>query len=442
MGTAENYGKTFLLYLSARSSVNRARPLSMSARNWIRRLTELTLLAGLSAGVYWPARLSWADYLFRRDTEDTVKKAVELVPWNAEYHARLAAILEGSGEDGAEQELRKAVGADPRLASVWVELGLRTESAGDTTGAEALLLRAARADRTYSTEWTLANFYFRHDQREKFWNAARRALTIGDVRAYDPAPLFRLCWKLSRDPDTVLARAIPDTGPVVSRYLQFLVREDLSPAAEPVTERVVALSNDDDLGAVFEYCDRLIAEGDVERAIHAWNALCWRTLHGYRPLEPEAGVSLTNADFSAQPVEHGFDWRLPQNDGVTVDRGGMPTRLWITLDGHEPETCDLVEQVLAVAPGSKYRLRFRYQTDSVAAPSGLRWRVTDVAGQGEFESGATDLASEQQTAGIVRFRVPAGVRLVRLTLAYRRAPGALRIEGRISVCEFRLEIDP
>lgn len=413
----------------------------MSVRDWIQRLTGLALLAGLSAGVYWSARLAWADHLFRRDTEGAVKRAVELAPWNAEYHARLAAILEGSGEGGAEEELRKAVAADPRLASGWVELGLRAETAGDTAGAEALLLRAARADRTYSTEWTLANFYFRHEERDKFWNAARRALIIGDVRAYDPAPLFRLCWRLSRDPDTILARAIPDEGPVVARYLQFLVRENLAPAAEPVTERVVAMSGEDDLSAVFEYCDRLIAAGDAERAIHAWNALCWRTLHGYRPLRPEAGVSLTNADFSAQPVEHGFDWRLPANDGVTVDRGGMPARLWITLDGNEPENCDLVEQVLAVAPGCKYRLRFRYQTDGIAAPSGLRWRVTDVAGQGEFQSDAADLASEQQTAGTVRFRVPSGARLVRLTLAYRRTPGTVRIEGRISVCEFRLEID-
>jgi tetratricopeptide (TPR) repeat protein len=413
----------------------------MSVRDWIRHFTGLALLAGLSAGVYWSSRLAWADLLFRRDTEAAVKKAVGLVPWNAEYHARLAAILEGSGEDGAEEELRKAVGADPRLASGWVELGLRAESAGDTAGAEALLLHAARADRTYSTEWTLANFYFRHEQREKFWNAARRALAIGDVRAYDPAPLFGLCWKLSPDPDTVLARAIPDVGPVVSRYLQFLVRENLAPAAEPVTERVVALGGDDDLGAVFEYCDRLIAKGDAERAIHAWNALCWRTLHGYRPLAPAAGVSLTNADFSAQPVEHGFDWRMPPNDGIVVERGGMPPRLWITLDGHEPETCDLAEQVAPVVPERKYRLRFRYQTDGLTAPSGVRWRLTNAAGPDEIQSDAVDLASEQETGGVIRFSVPAGVRLVRLALAYRRVPGTVRIEGRVSVSEIALEFD-
>lgn len=413
----------------------------MSVRDSIRQIAGLALLAGLTAAVYWSVRLAWADYLFRTDAEDSVKQAIRLVPWNAEYHARLAAILEGSGDAGAEAELRKAVAANPRLATGWVELGLQAESAGDTAGAEACLLRAARADRTYSTLWTLANFYFRHEQREKFWPVVRRALSAGDVQAYDPAPLFRLCWKLLRDPDTILDRAIPDVGAVEARYLQFLVRENLAPQAEPVTERVVAMSGEQDLGAVFEYCDRLIDEGDAERAIHAWNALCWRTLRGYRQLEPEAGISLTNGDFSVAPVEHGFDWRVPATGGVTVERGGIPTRLWIALDGHEPETCDLAEQVLAVVPGRKYRLRFLYQTDGLAAPSGVRWRLMDIAEHTEIESDAADLASEQENTSVTRFRVPAGTRLVRLVLAYRRTPGTVRIEGRVSVSGVALEFD-
>jgi len=413
----------------------------MPLRESIRHITGLAVVAALTVGIYCSIRLAWADYLFRTDAERSVRQAVRLAPWNADYHARLAAILEGSGDAGAESELRKAVEANPRLASGWVELGLRAERAGDIAGAETCLLRAARADRTYSTLWTMANFYFRHEQRGKFWPVVRRALEIGDVQAYDPAPLFRLCWKLSRDPDYILERAIPDVGAVESRYLQFLVHENLAPAAEHVTERVVALSGDHDLGAVFEYCDRLILEGDAERAIHAWNALCWRTLHGYKPLEPEAGVSLTNAGFSAEPAGHGFDWRMPAVDGVSVERGGLPTRLWITFDGQQPENCDLVEQVLALAPRAKYRLRFRYQTDGLAAPSGIRWRLMDIAGQNEIASDAADLSSEPETSAVIRFSAPAGVRLARLVMGYRRVPGTVRIEGRVSVSEIALEFD-
>ena len=413
----------------------------MLFRSALRYFAGFAGVAALAAGCYATARLAWADYLFRSDTLQSVARAAQLVPANAEYHWRLATLLDANGREGAavESELHQAVHANPRLAAAWIELGLRAEAEGQAQQAEASLTLAARADHMYSSLWTLANFYFRHNQSGKFWPVARRAMQIGDVRAYDPAPFFRLCWKVSADPATVLERAIPDVGPVEARYLEFLVRENLSPAAEPVTERLVAFGTERDLGPVFVYCDRLIAAGEADRAIHAWNALCWRGLQGYRPLDPEAAPSLTNGDFSAPPIPHGFDWRIPAIGGVTIERGGLPPRLWITLNGHEPETCDLLEQYLALAPSRKYRLRFRYQTDDIAVGSGLRWRISTPAGD-EFTSDATDLASEQETEGSVRFTAPSSV-LARLALSYRRTTGTTRIEGRVAIQSVSLEAD-
>jgi tetratricopeptide (TPR) repeat protein len=414
----------------------------MPFRDALRRFTRVACLAALGAGASWSVRLAWADYVFRLDTESSVGQAVALAPGSAEYHARWATLLEDTGrEDAAGSELYEAVRADPQLAGAWIELGLRAENAGDATRAETYLARAGCADRMYATQWTLANFYFRHGQRDKFWHAAQRALRVGDVAAYDPAPLFRLCWKLTCDPATILERAIPNAGPLQARYLEFLMRENLTRAAKPVTQRVVALGGEGDLGAVYEYCDRLITAGDACGALDAWNALCWRTLRGYRALAPKAGASLTNGDFANAPVEHGFDWRMPAAEGVTVERGGLPPRLWITLDGREPEACDLLQQVLAVAPARKYRLRFRYQTDGIGAPSGLRWRVSDVAGRAAIATDSGDLESEQETDGAMRFTVPAEVRLARLALVYRRAPGSTRIEGRVSLSAVSLEFD-
>jgi hypothetical protein len=297
----------------------------MQRRDALRYLAGLAGLAALATGCYQSGRLAWADYLFRRDTEGAVTQAARLVPASAEYHARLATLLDNAGIDAnlVESALHKAVAENPRLASVWTELALRAEAAGRTGQADAYLTRAAQADRLYSTWWTLSNFYFRHNESEKFWPAARRALRVGDVTAHDPAPLFRLAWKMSQNPAFVLERAIPDVGPVEARYLEFLLRENLAPVAEPVTQRVVALGDDQDLGAVLQYCDRLITAGDANGAIHAWNALCWRTLHGYRPLAPQAVAALTNGNFSSVPIQHGFDWRVPEMTGVTVERAGI-----------------------------------------------------------------------------------------------------------------------
>jgi tetratricopeptide (TPR) repeat protein len=257
MGTcSEKNGKTSLLYLLARRIVN---PLG--------HIALVVSLGALGAGAYWSARLAWADYLFRMDTESSVRRAVRLEPANAEYHARLARLLENTNDVAAESELGQAIAGNPRLSSAWIELGLRAENAGDASRAEEHLVRAAEVDRMYTAQWTLANFYFRHNQGDKFWPVARRALRVGDVGAYDPAPLFRLCWKLSRDPSTILDRAIPDVGRVEARYLEFLVRENRVPAAEQVSERVVAFGGDYELGPVFEYCDRLIFASDAGRAI-------------------------------------------------------------------------------------------------------------------------------------------------------------------------------
>src|SRR5579859_2465634 len=163
----------------------------MPFRDALRRFTRVACLAALGAGVYWSVRLAWADYVFRLDTESSVRQAVALAPGSAEYHARWATLLEESGrEDAATSELHEAVRADPRLAGAWIELGLLAENTGDAALAETYLARAGRADRMYATQWTLANFYFRHDQRDRFWPAAQRALRVGDVAAYDPAPLF------------------------------------------------------------------------------------------------------------------------------------------------------------------------------------------------------------------------------------------------------------
>src|SRR5882724_561661 len=201
MGTSEKNGKTSLLYLWARRIVNfarqpRAPPLRMPISVALRRLARLACLTALAAGCYWSVRLAWADQLFRRDTESAVARAVELAPGNAEYHARLAALRQDAGRDAAavESELHAAVQANPRMSGAWIGLGLRAETAGDVAQAEGDLVRAVQADHTYPTLWTLANFYFRRNDLDNFWPLARQALSIGDVTAHDPVPIFRLCW--------------------------------------------------------------------------------------------------------------------------------------------------------------------------------------------------------------------------------------------------------
>src|SRR5579859_1504754 len=109
MGTSEKNGKTLLLYLWARRIVNFVRQSRAPAHRMpisvaLRRLARLACLTALAGACYWSVRLAWADHRFRRDTESAVVGAAELMPGNAEYHARLAELRQDAGRDAAAIE--------------------------------------------------------------------------------------------------------------------------------------------------------------------------------------------------------------------------------------------------------------------------------------------------------------------------------------------------
>src|SRR5438045_2220049 len=130
-----------------------------------------------------------------------------ITPGSAVYHFRL-----WQERPELEGELERALELNPRYTAGWIARGLAKEAARDRGAAEASLLRAAQIDATYLPSWTLANFYLRGGDTEKFWTWARRA---GGM-AYNPSALFQLCWRASDDPREILERAIPAT-PAVRR---------------------------------------------------------------------------------------------------------------------------------------------------------------------------------------------------------------------------------
>ena len=71
----------------------------------------------------------------------------------------------------------------------------------------------------------------------------------------------------------------------------------------------------------------------------------------------------------------------------------------------------------------------------------MRWRIADVAGR-EIPSDSSDLASEQEATGTLRFRSPRAASLVRLALAYRRPPGVVKAEGRVTLNAVWIEFEP
>lgn len=361
----------------------------------------------------------------------SARLALGLTPDDAEYHFRQ---WQAGGAE-AEAELERALALNPRYTPAWIAKGLAEESAGRRAPAEASLLRAARTDATYLPRWTLANFYLRAGDREKFWIWTRRAAEM----AYDPAALFQLCWQASGDAPEILGRAIPPRPRVRREYFDFLVRTGRLAAARPLAGEIGRTAEKGDLARLLADCDAEIARHHVEPALETWNALAARRVIPYGALDPGSGASLTNGDFAAEPLQRGFDWRPARVEGAAVSFETAAREMVVSLEGHQPEYCDFVEQYAPVLPGVRYRLQYRYRTADLAAESGLGFRFLDARTAAGFASGEVAGPAGDWRDASVPFATPEGCRMLRIVLQYRRPAGAMRAEGRARFRELHLE---
>lgn len=392
----------------------------------MRHFAALAVLASLGTAAYWTLRLAYADRLFRTGLSVSVAWARELAPGNATYFT-------AADDSDSPPVLEAAVALHPYYAHGWIELGLSAELAGDTARAERLLLEAARVDQTYEPRWTLANFYYRRGDREGLWRWAKKALVI----AYqDQTPLFLLCWRMSSDPAEILSRAIPPQPRFLAQYLSFLIQRENLDAAEAAGDLLAPQAGEAETPLLLFFCERLLQKGRDRSALRFWNALCVRHRIDRQPLQPGSGVSLTNGEFSAVPLETAFDWRLQRAEGIAFAVPAGPAGgLRASFSGHQPEVTQVLEQVLLLVPSRRYRLRFSYRTEGLAPGSGLRWEVAKIAG-------SKDLCSENWKEEELDFTTPPNASSVPLALSYRRALGTTRIEGSLWLRKVSLNFAP
>jgi len=330
----------------------------------------------------------------------------------------------------AGSELDRALALNPRYAAAWIARGLTAETAGDRRTAEDSLLRAAEADRGYLPAWTLANFYLHAGNQPQFWTWARRA---GEM-AYDPTALFQLCWRAANDPREILERAIPPARRARRAYLDFLIRSDRLEAAEPVAAELRGAPGADDLDPLLRYCDAALEQNRTPPAAETWRALSRARLIPY----PE-GALLSNGDLASAALGHGFDWRPKGVTGTGVFFDPAAREILVSLSGSQPESCDLAEHYVAVAPGTAYRLRFRSRTRNLPAKSGLDWSFLEARTDAVVTSAALAPPENGWSEQRLDFSTPEHCDLARLTLRYRRQTGAMRAEGSAAFAGFTLE---
>ncbi|MEO7649267.1 MAG: hypothetical protein ABIZ80_02285 [Bryobacteraceae bacterium] len=377
-------------------------------------------------GIWRTARLALADYYARGSgtTSEQIQQAIKLEPGDATYVYQRAVLDERAGPISG-QLLQRALFLNPRFTRARLELAIRKESEGDFAGAEANLLDAAAADRTWAPRWALANYFLRRSNLAGFWQWIRLAAA---VPYSDPDLIFPLCWRVSDNAAEILERAIPPVAEIRKRYLAYLLAESRLSGAESLVSEFLSDATDSDRDLLLRYCDRMLEEKRADTAVRVWNAMAGRGVLPYPALAASAGMSLTNGDLSSEPLSRGFDWRIAEVGEISSAYFGARRELRIAFSGRQPESCEVLRQYLPVEPGKQYTLRIRYRTERLTGKTGLHWRAYNALG-GELPGESALPASEDGTEAALSFLPPAGCSLAILKLNYGRPLGSTRAEG-------------
>jgi hypothetical protein len=201
-------------------------------------------------------------------------------------------------------------------------------------------------------------------------------------------------------------------------FLSYLLEHQRVGDARLVASRISASPRSEDREVLLNYVDRAIGAGQTMEAREVWNAMSRTRLLAY---DPKESVGIVNGAFLRPILGRGFDWRVPEVEGITAAelRDGGPA-LEVTFSGRQPTASEFLAQDVPVLKGAEYILQFEYRTTGIPTPTGLSWSV----GAGtEFALAPSD----EWTAAAWHFTAPADT--ARLVLAYRRALGTTRIEG-------------
>lgn len=385
------------------------------------------ILAGICAwGIWCSWNLARADYLFRQDTEESVRAAIRLEPDAWEYYMRLADFDDAH----AQQILETAVKLDPYNARGDIDLGLRLEAAGDYAGAEKLLLDAFTIDRTFLPRWSLANFYFRRDNMPAFWMWARRA---AEMPSDNTGPLFELCWRVSPDPNEITQRILNNNPEIVRQYLNFLLVKNQLPAAAGIAQRLIQFGDAEaDVPQMFSVVNQLIAAHDGNAA-----ETLWKILQERHWVEADSGTP-NNPNFARDPLPAGFDWALPSYSGLHSWPG--PSGLETEFSGVQPENCTIAEQTIVLAAGN-YEMDYSYRTSGIPPQTGLRWQILATGAETPLAE-SPDLSSETPSSAKVMFSVPPEASLLRIRLQYQRTLGTPRISGTLVIPSIQIYVRP
>jgi len=391
------------------------------------------VVAGTCIICSWQAiRFARIDWLAADGTFEGLQKAVSMDPKNPALLARVALTRNENGDNSPEvdEEMRQVLRINPLDSRILIALGLREEFHGDSVGAERELKQAVVVDHQYTPAWTLAGYYVRSDQPDKFWPVVQHVLLL-DPLAVDLRPLFDLCWHETEDPAKI-ASVLPRRDSILVPYLQFLVETKRIDAAALLTPSVLAVADRtsvSDRDQLLNLIDLLLEKDRTKEAVDVWNQLVDRGMILNGKLNPGNGESLADPGFQYPLITRAFAWKIEMPPGIAGRINGSAR---FELDGNQPEKALMLSTIAAVTPGHAYRLSWKSDSTRLASPNdpGFILRVRKLA----------ECHPAQSASGSCDFEVPAAVDHVPVELWYERALGTVRAQGVFQLTEVQLKV--
>ena len=383
-------------------------------------------------------RWSTADWLASTGKGEDFERALKIDPGNEALLASTAIFRSDNGDPSpvVDEELRRAASMNPEDSGVLMALGLRKEFQGKDAEAEIYLTHAAEIDHQFKPSWTLANYYYRANQPDKFWAMIERCLKL-DPFGFDPTPVFDLAWNETGDSGKILS-VIPKAGSLPIQYLNYLIntrRVDAAAEAWPVAFAAARNLSPTDRAGLTGFPDFLEQNDHVPEATKAWNQMVDGGVITSGRLDPETGKSIADPDFRFPLLDRVFGWRVARDAGVSPAISSGALRF--ELDGNEPESVRLLYTIAPVVPGRQYRLVWKSDGTNLSSPvdAGFAFRIVQRPGDKATECPL--LTSGPGT--MCEFGALSASHEVRIELNYTRALGTTRAQGVLRISSVRLE---
>ena len=332
---------------------------------------------------------NWTAYkLATISVPDGLLKASRIEPGNPDYYFLIGYYYmkydPRSGGNKIESNYKKAISLLPFNAQYWLSLSQYLHDKGESQKALFALEHSTQlSPGSVSLRWSagmLANFM----------NATEQVLSnLNNVIKNDPSrrdKAFSLLWSSVGNGNTI-SKSIPENA--LRDYYKYLIKTRRSADAGRVLERLKSTGDDvSDIG--YQYVNQLLTEKKFDLAISEW-----KEIYGQWD-------GVWNGDFENKIVRRGFDWQIYGTDGVRIRRVKNSKNgkysLKVEFDGeHNVDFRNLV-QFIPVEEGTDYTISSYVMSNNLTTRSGLFWQVIctdskDLKAKSEMITGTNDWRS-------------------------------------------------